>query len=424
MDTKLCVVCGEDLPLLRRSDRRYCGVGCRVRAHKIRGNCQPAQRQPIQDRNHSGAAILGITATAVAVEAIYRDLAQEREQRQKDREELERERQTVAELRAEVQRMSAEQADEPQRLSAALDEERQRLHADFNAEKEQLQQANSQRKLLAEKEASTRQELEHASARCKWLAVKRRVLRKRLAASREQSLQLTEQLLAAEEEIGIIGDKHEDLEIEHDALQSEYNALSGQLFEQYRGMLAAQEQRYLQGANAQHQGWTMETARLQAERDALQGDNERLVIACRTLQGQADQQTATVSRLKTVVTRQRRQLRQVEKQVRDYLTLTAASMDSAPRRAQRELPAPEDRSAPQQGAAKRKERREIEGHEPARLQSGSLLKVAGALVAGGVTAKLAIDGLNFSRSQKSLADPEKRPRLPGRVDKPRSDSED
>ncbi|HAN93584.1 MAG TPA: hypothetical protein DCQ33_16095 [Nitrospira sp.] len=95
METKLCVVCGEALPLLRRSDRRYCGVGCRVRAHKIRGSCAPGQRRPRQEGSHSAAAILGIVATAATVEALCRELEQEREQRHA---ELEQERQIVVEL--------------------------------------------------------------------------------------------------------------------------------------------------------------------------------------------------------------------------------------------------------------------------------------------------------------------------------------
>lgn len=480
MDTKLCVVCGEALPLLRRSDRRYCGVGCRVRAHKIRGDCAASRRE-----SPPAAAILGIAATAATIEALYRELAQEREQHQRAREEMEKERQTAAELRAEVQRIRTEQAAEPERLRVAIDEERQRLHDEFDIEQErlrleatfaqerlrtalreerrlangregalyatvtqlrdekaraedlhrtaehsntqllaerdevrgQLQQAQSRCKLLTEKESATRQELEQMSARCNRLAAKRKVLKKRLTASRKQISQLKKQLSAADEQIGIISDQHEDLEIEYDSLRN-------RLVEEYRALLADQQQRYLQGASAQHKDLLTENARLQSERDELQSHNERLTDAYRALQVRADQQTDKMTHLETIAARQRRQLNHIEKHVLAHLAPPATATASAPRQAQRELPPQEDRQVRSRSAAKRKERREIEGHaQPARLQAGSVLKVAGALAAGGAAAKLAIDGYNFSRRQKSLAAAEKRRLLTGRVDKPGSDSE-
>lgn len=45
MAAKLCAVCGSDLPPLVRIDCRYCGVRCRVRAHRLRDDAANQRRE-------------------------------------------------------------------------------------------------------------------------------------------------------------------------------------------------------------------------------------------------------------------------------------------------------------------------------------------------------------------------------------------
>lgn len=89
MDTKLCVACGSPLPSLRRSNRRYCGVGCRVRAHKIRVGRGARQQRQRQGSHSAPRNYVGLVLSAFAVDALRRELAEVREQREQARAALE-----------------------------------------------------------------------------------------------------------------------------------------------------------------------------------------------------------------------------------------------------------------------------------------------------------------------------------------------
>lgn len=124
MDTKLCVVCGTALPLRRRSDRRYCQGLCRVRAYLIRKGVGTRERRRNQGRSCTAAKVAGVTAGAIAIEVLRRELAQERRQRQS----LEF---TVIELKEKLvagdrQRDAATQ--DARRVRDELETERQQLH--------------------------------------------------------------------------------------------------------------------------------------------------------------------------------------------------------------------------------------------------------------------------------------------------------
>ena len=74
MTVNKCVSCGSDLPSGRRSDRRYCGDRCRVRAHRIRTG-EGKHVRPTRKHGHTAlkaalGAVAAATAAAMAVELV------------------------------------------------------------------------------------------------------------------------------------------------------------------------------------------------------------------------------------------------------------------------------------------------------------------------------------------------------------------
>ncbi len=130
MSTKRCIVCRQEF-FARRKDKRHCGVGCRVLAHRIRkgiGIRQPrtkwAQAQKV-DRLF-GAAAAALTAAAVTCK-----LENERTGREKAVAALQQEQETSAALRADNERMRAAASTEKERLRAEFAQqiEQQRIAA-------------------------------------------------------------------------------------------------------------------------------------------------------------------------------------------------------------------------------------------------------------------------------------------------------
>lgn len=69
-----CVSCGTELPLNRRSDQRYCGCRCRVRAHRIRKG-EGKHVRPTRKHGHTVlkaalGTVAAASAAAVAVEVV------------------------------------------------------------------------------------------------------------------------------------------------------------------------------------------------------------------------------------------------------------------------------------------------------------------------------------------------------------------
>jgi len=92
MVAKKCTVCRYNLPVERRSDRRYCGVRCRVRAHRLRGVALAAQQALDASDDLTAAEIAAATATAAAaallVETLRKQLNNTEETRDKQASEL------------------------------------------------------------------------------------------------------------------------------------------------------------------------------------------------------------------------------------------------------------------------------------------------------------------------------------------------
>jgi predicted nucleic acid-binding Zn-ribbon protein len=75
--TKQCIVCGSALPQRRRSDRRYCGCKCRVRAFRIRNRAQQLKaRGPTRshDGYHAAPSSAGDATVAEADQKIRQEL--------------------------------------------------------------------------------------------------------------------------------------------------------------------------------------------------------------------------------------------------------------------------------------------------------------------------------------------------------------
>lgn len=107
MVAKKCTVCRHNLPVKRRSDRRYCGVRCRVRALRLRGAAQQAS-DASDDLTAAeiAAATAGAAAAALLVETLRKQLKETEETRDQRTREL-------SQVRGELQKT------EDARLAAA-----------------------------------------------------------------------------------------------------------------------------------------------------------------------------------------------------------------------------------------------------------------------------------------------------------------
>ena len=118
-----CVSCGDELPLDRRSDQRYCGCRCRVRAHRIRKG-EGKHVRPTRKHGHTVlkaalGTVAAASAAAVAVEVArssqdarlaeqerkIADLEEQLRKKESEREELKRDQEF---LRNKVEQVTKE----------------------------------------------------------------------------------------------------------------------------------------------------------------------------------------------------------------------------------------------------------------------------------------------------------------------------
>ena len=115
MTVNKCVSCGSDLPSGRRSDRRYCGGRCRVRAHRIRTG-EGKHVRPTRKHGHTAlkaalGTIAAATAAAVAVELVRNSQDAQLAEHQRKIAELEEGlRKSQAEKEEQLCRLRKEQA--------------------------------------------------------------------------------------------------------------------------------------------------------------------------------------------------------------------------------------------------------------------------------------------------------------------------
>lgn len=150
MDTVLCVVCRKPLPEIRRSDMRYCGSDCRVRAFEIRehGGERPARAK----RRRSRAALVEdarVTHLLGRVQELQRQLDEEHTRSAR----LEAaDMELVQQLRhAEESRLSAARAAEEHRTAAlSAQEAAQELRRQLDEEQARCTQLKAAKEKLGE----------------------------------------------------------------------------------------------------------------------------------------------------------------------------------------------------------------------------------------------------------------------------------
>ncbi len=101
MVAKKCTVCRHNLPVERRSDRRYCGVRCRVRAHRLRGVALAAQQELDANDDLSAAAIAAATVSAAAAALLVETLRKQLKETEETRDQRTRE---LSQVRSELQK--------------------------------------------------------------------------------------------------------------------------------------------------------------------------------------------------------------------------------------------------------------------------------------------------------------------------------
>ncbi len=100
-----CVSCGVELPGSRRLDMRYCGVRCRVRAHRIRKG-EGQHVRPTKKHGHTALKVaLGTVAAATAAAAAIELVRESQDAR------LEEQQRKIADLEAQLQKAQSENAE-------------------------------------------------------------------------------------------------------------------------------------------------------------------------------------------------------------------------------------------------------------------------------------------------------------------------
>ena len=166
MTVNKCVSCGSDLPSGRRSDRRYCGGRCRVRAHRIRTgegeHVRPARKHGHTALKTALAAAAAATAAAVAVELVRKSqdarLAENERKIAKLEAQLRKSQTEKEELKRAVEQVTREKKEREERLCQTrkeLDTEKETVKAlrrsleSARQEREQVEQ-----RLLVETETN------------------------------------------------------------------------------------------------------------------------------------------------------------------------------------------------------------------------------------------------------------------------------
>lgn len=230
MSAKLCVVCGEALPLPRRADRRYCGVRCQVRAHRIRAghhHGQPHVRrrtgQPMGNENE-----ILTHAPATANDDLQQQLDEERALRYQHEV-------TIAGLRAQLARAEAASA-AAQRQSEEHLSETQSIKAELSKVQSVLglykQQVQSQSKVnanlcraFAEKEKALRQEIKETAQVQVQGQKQRRLAAKDAKAQQREWREYEKQMKASEQQFAKLGQPQERAAADAGAVQMPKQAL-------------------------------------------------------------------------------------------------------------------------------------------------------------------------------------------------------
>ncbi len=271
-----CVSCGEELPGNRRSDKRYCGGRCRVRAHRIRKG-EGEHVRPTKKHGHTAlkvalGAAAAATAAAAAIELVrqsqdtrlaeqQRKIAELQAQLRKSQTEKEALRRGQEDLRNKVEQVTREKKEKEAQLDQTrkeLDAEKEKVKTlrsslesarlernlaeqrrldEIQAYKEeldvQLERAEAYRRLLVESHQQIDELLEHTDDLARQLAV----------AKDKREVQLAKQ--SASQGRLLLQSKLENAQAEIKTLKHRLRSVEGELSSTARKLSARAQQKQL-----------------------------------------------------------------------------------------------------------------------------------------------------------------------------------
>ena len=304
-----CVSCGEELPGNRRSDKHFCGVRCRVRAHRIRKG-EGKHVRPARKHGHTALKVaLGTaaaaTAAAVAVELVRksqdarlaeneRKLAELEAQLRKSRTEKEELQRAAEVLRNRVEQVTREKKEKEEQLSQsrkALDTEKETvrtLRSFLEIERQEREQA--ERSLLIETETneemqSTQHWLEEQLKRRLFemsdqvddLSLRNQKLARQLAEAKDKrEVQLAK--IAASTSRQQLQVRMESAQTEIQTLKQRLRSVEGELSSATKKLAAKPQQKQLPAVRQALPASSAETSLAVANRSIqhLNSENERL----------------------------------------------------------------------------------------------------------------------------------------------------
>ena len=206
--------CGGELPGGRRSDMRYCGVRCRVRAHRIRKG-EGRHVRPTKKHGHTALKVALGTVAAATAAFVSAELV-----RKSERARLEEQQQKLASLEEQLRKSQAA-SDERKRAEEVLRKKAEPVSKETKEQEEQLGQAKKQ----METDRTTIESLRNA-----------------LIRANEESNQDKQRLL--------------EMRRERDAVQQTLDQLSKE---------SGQQRRRLEDANRRIQSLSKKTAKLERQ---------------------------------------------------------------------------------------------------------------------------------------------------------------
>ncbi len=283
MTVNKCVSCGSDLPSGRRSDRRYCGGRCRVRAHRIRTgegeHVRPARKHGHTALKTALAAAAAATAAAVAVELVRKS---------QDARLAENERK-IAELQSQLRKSQTEKEELKRAVEQVTREKKEREERLCQTRKE-LDTEKETVKALRRSLESARQEREQAE--------------QRLLVETETNEEMLNAHLRLEEQLSRLlfetGEQVDDLSLRNQKLARQLAEVKDKREVQLAKIAASKSHQQLQARleSAQFAIWSL-TQRLRSAETDLSSSTKKLAAKAQQKQLPAARQALPASSAQT-----------------------------------------------------------------------------------------------------------------------------
>lgn len=300
MTVNKCVSCGSDLPLGRRSDRRYCGGRCRVRAHRIRTG-EGKHVRPTRKHGHTAlktalAAAAAATAAAVAVELVRKS---------QDARLAENERK-IAELESQLRKSQTEKEELKRAVEQVTREKKEREERLCQTRKE-LDTEKETVKALRRSLESARQEGEQAEQR---LLVETETNEEVLNAQLRLEEQLTRLLFETSEQV-------DDLSLRNQKLARQLAEVKDKREVQLAKIAASKSHQQLQARleSAQFAIWSL-TQRLRSAETGLSSSTKKLAAKAQQKQLPAARQALPASSAQTSLAVANRSIEHLNSEIR------------------------------------------------------------------------------------------------------------